>query len=157
MVRGKMVPEKWSQGKMVPGKLVAGKISPKNWSPGKCLSKIVLRQNNAMKFQRLFHLHRLIPLHTQKDVWRLRHDLTYALNCKTLKETRKHCCRVSGFHRWITSEHSTHTPRCSTLTPRFFVSEFPVDHFSGDHFSGDYFPGDHFSGIHNAYYNNLYY
>ena len=28
------------------------------------------------------------------------------------------------FHRLITSEHSTHTPRCSTLTPRFFVSGF---------------------------------
>ena len=68
----------------------------------------------------------MIPLHTQKYVWRLRHDPTYASNCRTLKESRKVCCRVLSYHRLITSEHSTHTPRFSTLTPRFFVSEFWV-------------------------------
>ena len=36
----------------------------------------------------------------------------------------KICCRVLGFRRLITSEHSTHTRRCSTLTPRYFVSVF---------------------------------
>ena len=129
-----------------PRKMVPGKMPPEK-SP----SKIVLRPKNARKFERLFHFYRLIPLHTQKDVWRLRHDPTYAPNCETLEESRKDCCQVLGFHRLITSEHSTHTPRCSTLTPWFLVSEFPGDHFSedqfsGDHFSGDQFFGDHFSG-----------
>ena len=87
-----------------------------------------------------------------------------APNCRKLKETRKVCCRVLGFHRLITSEHSTHTtmldahltifcfrvlgfhrlitsqhpthtPRCFMLAPRFFVSEFPGHQFSGDRFS----------------------
>ena len=100
------------------------------WSPEKCPSIIVLRQKNARKFEWLFHFYQLILLHTQKDVGRLRHDPTYAPNCRTLKESRKVCCRVLGFHRLITSEHSTHThthtPRCSTLTPRLFLSEFWV-------------------------------
>ena len=102
------------------------KWSPENWSPEKCPAKIVLRQKNARKFERLFHFYQLIPLHTQKDVWRLHHDPTYAPNCRTLKESRMICCRVLGFHRLIRSENSTHTPRCSTLTPPFFVSEFWV-------------------------------
>ena len=58
------------------------------------------------------------------------------------------CCRVLGFHKLITSQPSTHTPRCSTPTPRFFVSQFPGDQFSGDHFSGDDFSEDHFSRDH---------
>ena len=117
---------------MVPGKMVPRKNGPRKnvprgkWSPEKCPSKIVLRQKNARKFKRLFHFYQLIPLHTQKDVWRLRHDPTYVPNCRTLKESRKICCRVLAFHRLITSEHSTHTTRCSTLIPRFFVSEFWV-------------------------------
>ena len=116
MERGKMVPEKngprekwWSE-----------KWSPENWSPEKFPSKIILRQKNARKFKQLFRFYQLMPLHTQKNVWRLRHDPTYVLNCRTLKESRKICCRVLGFHKLITSEHSTHTARCSTLT-RFFV------------------------------------
>ena len=38
------------------------------------------------------------------------------------------CCRVLGFHRLITSQHSTHThtPRYSTFAPWFFVFEFWV-------------------------------
>ena len=96
--------------------------------PEKFSSKIVLRQKNARKFKRLFHFYQLIPLDTQKNVWRLRHDSTYVTNCRTLKESRKICCRVLGFHRLITSEHSTHThthtPRCSTFAPRFFVYGF---------------------------------
>ena len=94
--------------------MVPGKMAPKNWSPEKFPSKIVLRQKNARKFKQ----------NTQKNVWRLRHDPTYVRNCRTLKEFRKICCRVLGFHRLITSEHSTYTPRCSTLTPWFFVSGF---------------------------------
>ena len=159
-------------GKIVRGKVVAENWAPENWppekwSPEKFASKIVLRQKNARKFKRLFHFYQLIPLHTQKNDWRLRHDPTYVPNCRTLKESREMCCRVLGFHRLITSEHSTHTyhdaqrspydflfpvlalfpsvccrvlgfhrlitsdhstrtPRCSTLTPRLFISVFRV-------------------------------
>ena len=61
--------------------------------------------------------------------------------------------RVLGFNILITSKHSIHTPRCSTLTPRFFVSEFSGDHFSGDQFSVShffrepFFPGTIFPGF----------
>ena len=134
--------------KMVPRKNgPREKWSPDNWSPEKWslekfASKIDLRQKSARKFERLFYFYQLIPLHTQKNVWRLRHDPTYVPNCRTLKESSKICCRVLGFHRLITSEHSTHTPRCSTPTPRLFVSEFPGDHFCrGPFFSGTIFPG----------------
>ena len=129
--------EKWSPRKMVPGKNGPRKNGPREkWSPEKCPSKIVLRRNNARKFKRLFHFYQLIPLHTQKDVWRLRHDPTFAPNCRTLKESRKICRRVLGFHRLITSAHSTHTPRCSTPTPGFFPGTiFPRTIFLGDHFS----------------------
>ena len=51
--REKWSPEKWPREK---------------WSPEKCPSKIILRQNNARKFKRLFHFYQLIPLHIQKDV-----------------------------------------------------------------------------------------
>ena len=153
---------------MVPGKLVPGKMvpekncpqekwspenwSPEKWSPEKFALKIVLRQKNARIFKRLCYFYQLIPLHTQKNVRRLRQDPTYIPNCGTLKESRKICCRVLGFHRLITSQHSTHTPRCSTPTPRFFVSKFPGDHFSQDQFSGGHFsrgpsfPGPFFRG-----------
>ena len=120
MVLGKMVPRK--NGPRINGPRINGprekwspenrspeKWSPENWSPEKCPSKIFYRQNNARKFKRLFHFYQLIPLHTQKDVRRLRYDPTYAPNCRTLKESRKICCRVLGFHRLITFEHSTHT------------------------------------------------
>ena len=77
-----MVPEKWSPGKMVLGKIFPEKNgrreewspknwspeqwSPENWSPEKCTPGIVLRQNNARKFKRFFHFDQLIPLHTKK-------------------------------------------------------------------------------------------
>ena len=147
------------------------KWSPEKWSPEKFPSKIVLRQKNARKFKRLFHFYQLIPLHTHKNVWRLSHDPTYVPNFRTLKESRKICCRVLGFHRLITSEHSAHTPRCLTLTPRFFVSKFwvcfrvlgfhrlitsehsthiprrsmPTSQFFVCEFPGNHFSGDHFS------------
>ena len=58
LVRGKMVPRKNGPRE---------KWSPENWSSEKYPSKIVLGQNNAMKFKRLFHFYQLIPVHTQKD------------------------------------------------------------------------------------------
>ena len=42
------------------------KRSPEKWSLTKFPLKIVLRQKNARKFERLFNFHRLIPLYTQK-------------------------------------------------------------------------------------------
>ena len=79
------------------------------------------------------------------EKWAIFGDFSY-----NSRESRKICCRVLGFHRLIISEHSTHTPRCSTPTPRCFVSEFPGGHFSGDHFSrvssfrGSFFRGPFF-------------
>ena len=95
--------EKWSPKNWFPEKWSLEKWSSENWSPEKCPSKIVLRQQNARKFKRLFHFYQLIPLYTQKDVLRLRHDPTCAPNRRTLKESRKICCRVLGFHRFIDS------------------------------------------------------
>ena len=112
------------------------------WSPKKCPSKILLRQSNAKKFKRFFSFLSIDCTTHKKDVWRLRHDSTYAQNCRKLKESRKICYRVLGFHRLIKSEHSTHTHTHDARrpTPRFFVSdEFPGDHFSRDQFSGDHF------------------
>ena len=63
--------------------------------------------------------------------------ILYAPNCRTLKESRKVCCRVLGFHRLIRSQYSTHTPQCSTLTPRFFRGPF----FRGPFFRGPFFRG----------------
>ena len=107
-VPGKMVPRKLVPGKMVPEILVRGKMVP-----GKISFKIVLRRKNARNdffiFIDWFHY-----THIYKDVWR-------SPNCRILKESRKVCCRVLGFHRLITSQNSTQTPRCSTLTPRFFT------------------------------------
>ena len=121
MVPGKDGLRKSGPRKIHPRKNGPRKIGPwKNWSPEKCPSKIVLRQKNARKFKWLFHFYQLIPLHTQKNVWHLHQDPTYVPNCRALKESRKICCRVLGFHRLITSEHSTHTPQCSTLNPTIF-------------------------------------
>ena len=73
----------WYAEKRCPEKRFPEKFSPGKRSPEKCTQKIFLRQKNARKFERIFNVHRLIPLHTQKDVWRSPHD---ARNCRTLKE-----------------------------------------------------------------------
>ena len=64
------------------------------------------------------------------------------------------CCRVWGFNRLITSQHSTHTFFVSEFPgDQFFVSEFRRDHFSGDHsspgpfFRGSFLPGSIFPGF----------
>ena len=159
----KMVPEKWSPGKMVPEKNGPRKNSPQENGPGKMVpgklvpgknpSKIVPHQKNARKFKRFFHFYRLIALHTQKDVWRLPQDSTYASNWRTLNESRKVCCRVLGFHKLITSEHSTHTHTHTHYDARrsphdcLFLS-FPGTNFPGVIFPVTIFPGDHISGDH---------
>ena len=72
--------------------------------------------------------------------------ILHAPNCRKLKESRKISYRVLGFHRLITSQHSTHTPRCSTLTPRFFASEFSGTIFPGTNFLKTISPGTNFPG-----------
>ena len=133
MVPGENGPwEKWSLGKMVPGKLVPGKNGPREkWSP----KKMVPGKNGPRKnvLQELFSVKRMLGnlndfifivwfhyTHTKIIVGHL--TILHALNCRTPKGSRKVCCLVLGFHRLITSEHSTHTLQCLTLTPRFFVS-----------------------------------
>ena len=104
-------------------------------------------QKNATKFKQLFHFYQLIPLHTQKNVWRLRRDPIYIPYCRTLKESRKICCRVLGFHKLITSEHSTHIHHDARRPPHdFSFLSFPWTNFPGTIFPGGHFRGDHFSG-----------
>ena len=154
-----MVPEKWSLGKMVygkmvprkmvPGKLVLGKMVPGKLVPEKCPSKIVLRQKNARKFTRLFHFYQLIPLHTHKNVWRIRHDPRYVPNCRTLKESRKICCRVLGFHdaRRPPHDFSFLSFSGTIFPPTIFPGTiFPGTIFSGTNFPGTIFPGTIFPG-----------
>ena len=168
--------EKWSPENCFPENWSLEKWFPENWSPEQCPSKIVLSEKIARKYKRLLRFYRLIPLHTQKDVWRLPHDPTYAPNCRTLKESRKVCCQVLRFHRLITSEPSTHThththhdarrsthnflflsfPRTNFPETIFQViifpgTNFPAINFPGFIFPGNHFSGDHFSGIRKKY------
>ena len=148
-VRKKWSPKNWSPEKWSPENWSPEKWSPENWSPEKCPSKIVLRQNNDGKFKRLFHFYQLIPLLIQKDVWRLRHDPTYALNSRTLRDSKKICCRVLGFHRLITFHtHTTMLDGHPTIFPflSFPGTNFPGTIFPRTIFPMTIFPGDHFSG-----------
>ena len=81
--------------------------------------KILGNLNEFFIFINWFH-------YTNKKMFDVHLKILHAPNCRTLNESRKVCCRVLGFHILITSQKSTHTLRCSTLTPRFFVSEFWV-------------------------------
>ena len=117
--------EKWSPEKKIPGEMVTGKNDPRQeWSPEKCPSKIVLCQKNARKFERLFYFYRLISLQKMFDIHPM---ILHAPNCRTLKESRKVCCRVSGFHGLITSQRFTHTPFSWTIFPRDHFSAIPID------------------------------
>ena len=112
--------EKWSSEKW----------SPEKWSPGKMVpGKMVLEKNGPWK-------------NGPREKW-------FPENWSLENWSPEKCSRVLGFHRLITSQHSTHTHthtlRCSKPTQRFFVPEFSGDHFSGDKFSRDQFSGDHFS------------
>ena len=69
---------------------------------------------SAIPFERIFYFYRLIPLYTPRCL-----TLTPQF-CVTEFSV---CCRVLGFHRLITSQHSSHTSRCLTLTPRFFFRD----------------------------------
>ena len=141
------------RGKMVPGKMVPKKNGPQKNGPRKNFLQKLFSVKRMLGNLNDFHFYQLIPLHTQKNVWRLRHDPTYVPNCRTLNESRKICCRVLGFHGLITSEHSTHPHHDARRPPHDFSflsfpgTIFPGGHFSGDHFSRGPFFGDHFSGI----------
>ena len=115
---------------MVPGKNDPRKIGPRKMS----FKRMLWNLNSFYIFINWFH-------YTHKKIFDVHLRILHAPNCRTLKDSRKVCCRVLGFHILITSEHPTHTPRCSTLTPRLFVSEF-----SETIFPGIFSPGDHFSG-----------
>ena len=132
MVPWKKFSEIWCLGKKVPGKMVPGKKNLRKSGP----RKNGLRRNGPQKsgFQKNGHRKNLNDFFyfyrfhcTHKKMFEIHLTILHAPNCRTLKECRKVCCRVLGFHILITSQHSTHThthtPRCSTLTSRFFVSE----------------------------------
>ena len=132
MVSGKRSPEISSPGKKSPGK----------WSLEKCPPKIV-RQKTARIFERLFIIFIDWFHYTHKKMFDVYLTILHAPNCRTLKESRKICCRVLGFYRLITFH--TLTPRCSTLAPRFCRGPFFGDFFPGTIFPGTFFPRDHFS------------
>ena len=70
------------------------------------------------------------------------HDPIYAANCRTLKESRKVFCRVLGFHRLITYQHSTHTHHDARRLPHnFLFLSFPGTIFQGPIFRGPFFSG----------------
>ena len=99
----------WVRGKMVPGKKNPRKNYPRKIGPRKNV------------FQKLFSVKRMLGNlsdffifidwfhYTHKKMFAVHLTILHTLNCKTLKESRKVCCPVLGFHRLITSEHSIHT------------------------------------------------
>ena len=140
MVLGKKNPQ------MVLGKLVPGNMSFKNCSPSKGCLKI---WTTFFIFIDWFH-------YTHKNMFD-GHVLTilHAPYCRTLKESRKDYCWVLGFHRFVTSQHSTHThthththhARCSMLDAHPMIFCFWIFwglFFRGFNSSGTIFPGDHF-------------
>ena len=120
---------------MVPGKWSPENWSSEKWSPEKCPLKL-LSVKRMLGNLNDFFIYFDWFYYTHKKVFDVHLTILHAPNCRTLKRSRKVCCRVLGFHRLITSQHSTHVSQCSTLTPRFFGSEF-----SGTIFPGTIFPG----------------
>ena len=140
---------------MFPGKMVFGKNGPRKIGPRKnILQKLFSVKGVLINSNDLFVSIDWLR-YTHKKMFDVHLMILHAPNCRTLKESRNLCCRVLGFHRSVTSENSTYTPRYSTLTLRFFVSAFsgtifpgtifPRDHFSRYHFSRYHFSGDRFS------------
>ena len=99
---------------------------PEKWSPEKCPSSLFFI------FIDWFH-------YTHKKMFDVHLTILHSPNCRTLKNSRKVCCWILGFHRLITSEKSTHT---TILDAHVAIFWFWI---SQDHFSGDQFAGDHFS------------
>ena len=93
--------------------------------------KILRNLNDFFIFIKWFH-------YTHKNMLDVHLTILHAPNYKTLKESKKVCCRVFGFHRLITSENSTHTTMLDAH-PKIFCFWVFRDHFSGDQFYGDHF------------------
>ena len=91
----KMVPDKMIFGKMVPGKMIPEKMVPRKMVLGKIWTTFLF-----LSIDSTTHTKRCLTFHL---------TILHAPNYRTLKESRKFCCRVLGFHRLITSQHSTHT------------------------------------------------
>ena len=139
-VRGKMIPEKWSPGKMVHGKMIPGKNGPRKIDPRKIGPRLNARPTIfCLRVLGLFASFGFVS-----NIPRSHHDAQRPLHDFLLPSFGFVC------EFWVCFEHSTHTPRCSTPAPRFFVSKFWVclSHFFGNHSSGDQFSGDQFSGDH---------
>ena len=89
--------------------------------------------------------------YTRKKMFNVHLIILHATNCRTLKESRKVCCRVLGFHRLIPSQHSTHThhdARRSLHDFYIWVSRGPFLReffFPGSIFPGIFFPEDYCS------------
>ena len=107
---------------MVPGKIpgmVPGKKNPRKNGPRKIgPRKNVLKKLFSVK-RMLGNLIDFIILidwiqYTHKKMFDVHLTTIHAPNCRTLKKPKEVCCQVLRFYRLITSEHSTHTPRCST-------------------------------------------
>ena len=130
-----MVPEKQSPGKKFPGTVVAWKkvsgkkspersskkwslekCSPKKWSPEKWPLKEWSPENYLKKW---FSVKRMLGNlkdffifidwfhYTHRKMFDIHLTIIHAPNCKTLKESRKVCCLVLGFHRLITNPQTT--------------------------------------------------
>ena len=139
--------EKWSLGKMVrekiPGKMVPWKNGPWKNVLQKLFSvkKMLGNLNDFLIFIDWFH-------YTHKKMFDVHLTILHVTNRRTLKESRKVCSRVLDFHRLITSQYSTYTPRFSTLTPRFFRGPFLRGlFFLGPFFRGLFFKGPFFRGF----------
>ena len=85
--------------------------------------------------------------YTHKKMFDFHLTILQSLNCKTLKESRKVCCRVLGFHR-LSHPNIPYTYHDARRSPHdFFGDHFSEDHFSkGRFFQGTIFPGTIFPG-----------
>ena len=113
------------------------KWSPENWSPENVLQKFFSIKRKLRNWNDVFYFYRLAPLHTKKP-FDVHLTILHARNCRILKESRKICCWVLGFHRLITSQNFTHTTMLDVHLTIFCFSVFR-DHFSGEQFSGIHF------------------
>ena len=129
-------------GRKIPRKMVLGKNGPR---------KIGLRKN---VLQKLFSVKRMLGNlnnffifidwfhYTHEKMFDVHLTILHAPNCRTLKKSRKVCCWVLGFHRWITSEHFTRTHHDAWRSPYEFL--FPVFEFSRTIFPGTIFRWPYF-------------
>ena len=167
--------EKWPKAADSPllGKL-KDKIGPRKIDPRKNGPRTMRPRKNVL--QKLFYVKKMLGNlndffifidwfhYTHKKMFDVHVTILHAPNCRTLKESRKVCCRVLGFHRLITSQYFTYTPHDARSSPHnFLFLSFPGlflrrpffngpflrgPFFPGTIFPGTIFPGNHFSGDH---------